>query len=156
MNCITKFKKTGNSGVIWSFLLFFMKIRTLIELKAERLKLTKQIQNIDRLIEIHKHPRLKKCNSIAKLVKNFTGHDIDHVGKRAKLDVKRAKKIFWRYGFMKGISGTVLSEYTGDKSRYAAFKGRTSHIKSCKNNWEINQEWEKFKEYVKKNNTKVS
>jgi len=92
---------------------------------------------------------LEEINDKLKL---YTGGiNVRGIGKKCNKESKLAKQMFWRKGYELQYSGTELSDFTGDKSRFTAWNGRKYHIKKCKKSWDVNQEYIKFKEFLQAN-----
>jgi hypothetical protein len=125
-------------------------VKDKLELFKERRRLFDRIHEIDKLLKTNSDTNKLTIEEIALKVKEFTGVEVKDIGKRCKKNGKIAKQIFWRAGFLNFISGTKLSNYTGDKSRLAAITGRSLHINKCETDGMLLVEWNDFKKFLKK------
>jgi len=119
-----------------------------LDLLNEKRKLFKRIDEINKALGI-KETRQLSIEDLGAKVKEFTGIEIKGIGRKGNRDVKTAKKLFWRAGFNESLSGTLLSAYTGDKSRFAAAMGRVYHKKNCTYEPMMQMQWEEFKKFIK-------
>lgn len=120
------------------------------ELQIRRNNLLKELRKLEEKMDL---PVTKlSLDEINDKLKLYTGGiDVKGIGKKCDKEAKLAKQMFWRKGVELQYSGTKLSEFTGDKSRFTAIAGRNYHILKCKNNWDVRQEYIKFKEFLKAN-----
>lgn len=90
---------------------------------------------------------IERCEELNKYVEEYTGISIKGI-KSGNRGITEAKQMFWRQGFLDLISGTVLSEFTGNH-RYSAATGRSVLVDRCKKRQSYRDSWEKFRELVK-------
>lgn len=119
------------------------------KLFKEKRLLYKRIDEINEILEIQDTKNKISIEEVAFKVKEFTGIEVKNIGKHCLKSGKIAKQIFWRAGFNECISGTLLSNYTGDKSRYAAGTGRHLHKQKCKSDPLLELQWNQFKKFIK-------
>lgn len=91
----------------------------------------------------------EKMEEIRTKVEEFTGTNIKDVGRKCSYSVINAKRLFWRICFFYGITGEISSKFTGDKSRFTSLSGRKTHIKLCKQDKGVENEWNIFKKMCK-------
>ena len=119
------------------------------ELKREKSKLLARIRVIEK--QLSQSVTRMSLEEISEKVEYITGVDVKNIGKRCKKDAKIAKQIFCREGFNQGWSSPQLSKFCGDSSRFTALASRYRHIDSCNGNWDVKQQWLKFKKYAQEN-----
>lgn len=112
------------------------------KLEQEKILITKRLQEINALL----NPDIEK---IAKKVEEFTGINVKGIGKKCSMEAKLAKQLFYRTCFLNRISGTLSSNYTASKSRFAAIMARKLHVNKCKKEKSVQMEWERFKIHMK-------
>lgn len=120
------------------------------DLQIRRNQLLKELRKLEEQMDL---PVTKfSLDEINDKLKMYTGGiEIKNIGKKCKSNGKLAKQMFWRKGFELQYSGTELSKYTGDSSRFTAIAGRNQHILKCKKDWDVRQEYIKFKEFLQAN-----
>lgn len=118
----------------------------IVELLKERAILEEKIKEIDR--KIGTPIEVVKLEELRQKVKEFTGIDVHQIGKGSHSKVS-AKRLFWHMGFLNNYKGECLSNFTGDKTRFTALAGRRTHIKLCKTDKSVENEWNRFKNFVK-------
>lgn len=114
------------------------------ELKKERMQLLNRVRIIEKQLNLQ--VTKLELDEIRDVVKKATGIDVKNIGLRGDKETRLAKQMFWRAAFLYSYSGTVLSEYCGMNSRFAALAGRNLYVKKCKKDKSLDFDWKTFKQ----------
>lgn len=118
------------------------------KLKEERTKLLARLRQIEKELKVDK--TRFSLDYLDSCLKESCKISVKNIGKKCNQEHKIAKQMFWRMAINEGYSAPCLAEYTGDKSRFTPLAGRYRHIYVCQRDWDVNQQWLKYKKHVQK------